>query len=413
MKKIQSIAIWLTATLFALYELFITNGFYGISLALQQQDLNLPAGATGALAAAASLIYAICQIPAGILVSRSSIKFILTLCSILVAVGMAIYCKATGIEGLILGRMIIAVGSSFAFVSVAILISRWLPREKFSWYYGLTQCLGNISVVCANMFLPQIINFVHGWRAMSLILALVGGVIAVLIFIVIKTNPTAIQAIIAEPQNKSSVFSLLKKLVSNQQFWIVNLFAGLMLGTLFSFGANWLIGFQNYFDGNNLSHSALVSSILFLGVAVGNPIVGALSLRFQTRKKFFVYGSLFSSILMGILVFTTLNSSLALVLYFLLGLGLSTTFLCYSVIMEILPNELQGLGVGLCNTVVYFSGALLSIVIGTILHEELSALVGNSANILFEQRVGLALFFFTLSQAFTISLFIRESFKKE
>ena len=95
MKKIQSIAIWLTATLFALYELFITNGFYGISLALQQQDLNLPASATGTLAAAASLIYAICQIPAGILVSRSSIKFILTLCSILVAVGMAIYCKAT------------------------------------------------------------------------------------------------------------------------------------------------------------------------------------------------------------------------------------------------------------------------------------------------------------------------------
>ena len=115
---------------------------------------------------------------------------------------------------------------------------------------------------------------------------------------------------------------------------------------------------------------------------------------------------------MGILVFTTLNSGLALVLYFLLGLGLSTTFLCYSVIMEILPNELQGLGVGLCNTVVYFSGAVLSIVIGTILHEELSALVGNSANILFEQRVGLALFFFTLIQAFTISLFIKESFKK-
>ena len=77
MKKLQSTAIWLTATLFALYELFITNGFYGVSLALQQHDLNLPAGASGTLAAVASLIYAICQIPAGILVSRFSIKFIL------------------------------------------------------------------------------------------------------------------------------------------------------------------------------------------------------------------------------------------------------------------------------------------------------------------------------------------------
>lgn len=412
MKKLQSTAIWLTATLFALYELFITNGFYGVSLALQQHDLNLPAGATGTLAAVASLVYAICQIPAGILVSRFSIKFILTLCSALVALGMAIYFKATGIDGLILGRMVIAVGSSFAFVSVAILISRWLPREKFSLYYGLTQCLGNISVVCANMFLPQIINFVHGWRSMSLILAIAGAIIAVIIFIVIKTNPAAHQATIVESQSNASIFGLLKKLISNQQFWIVNLFAGLMLGTLFNFGANWLIGFQNYFDGNNLPHSALVSSILFLGVAVGNPIVGALSLRFETRKKFFVFGSISSALLMGILVFTTLNSGLALVLYFLLGLGLSTTFLCYSVIMEILPNELQGLGVGLCNTVVYFSGAVLSIVIGTILHEELSALVGNSANILFEQRVGLALFFFTLIQAFTISLFIKESFKK-
>lgn len=412
MKKLQSTAIWLTATLFALYELFITNGFYGVSLSLQQHDLNLPAGAIGTLAAVASLIYAICQIPAGILVSRFSIKFILTGCSVLVALGMAIYFKATSIDGLILGRMVIAVGSSFAFVSVAILISRWLPREKFSLYYGLTQCLGNISVVCANMFLPQIINFVHGWRSMSLILAIAGAIIAVIVFIVIKTNPAAHPATIVEPQSNASIFGLLKKLMSNQQFWIVNLFAGLMLGTLFNFGANWLIGFQNYFDGNNLSHSALVSSILFLGVAVGNPIVGALSLRFETRKKFFVFGSISSALLMGVLVFTTLNSGLALVLYFLLGLGLSTTFLCYSVIMEILPNELQGLGVGLCNTVVYFSGAVLSILIGTILHDELSALVGNSANILFEQRVGLALFFFTLIQAFTISLFIKESFKK-
>ena len=56
--RVTSIAVWLFATLFAVYELFISNGFYGVSLQLQKHDLNLSVNAIGSLAAISSLVYA-------------------------------------------------------------------------------------------------------------------------------------------------------------------------------------------------------------------------------------------------------------------------------------------------------------------------------------------------------------------
>lgn len=108
--RVTSIAVWLFATLFAVYELFISNGFYGVSLQLQQHDLNLSINAIGSLAAISSLVYAVCQIPAGILVGKFSIRIILTLSTILVSIGMLIYSHANGVEQLLMARVIIAIG---------------------------------------------------------------------------------------------------------------------------------------------------------------------------------------------------------------------------------------------------------------------------------------------------------------
>ncbi len=407
--KITPILVWLFATLFAVYELFITNGFYGVSLQFQQHDLNLSVSAVGSLAAISSLAYALCQIPAGILVSRFSIRLILTVSTLLVSTGMAIYSRADNLDALIFSRIIIAIGSAFAFVSIAVLIGRWLNKDKFSLFFGITQCMGNISVVSANMFLPQIINYLHGWKQTSVFLAIIGCILSIAIAFIVKSKPTMQSQINQEKIISPSTLELFKQLAKNKQFWLVTAYAGLLLGTLFNFGANWLIGFQGNYDSNNLAHSALVNSVMFLGVAIGNPAIGALSLKLQTRRKILIAGSLSSLGLLIILVAgPKFNTELALVLYFLFGFSCSCAILSYSVIMEVLPTELQGIGVGVCNTIVYLSGALLSTAIAAIIKGEGAVM----HNILTVDKIAFSLFCVAIACGFAISNTIRESFTK-
>ena len=151
--NLRACLIWLIATVFVVYELFITNGFYAVSLALQQHELSLNSSALGLLASVSFVSYALCQVPAGILVSKYSVKIILSFAATLVGLGMLLYQNVTSLEMLLLARIVVAVGSAFAFVSVALLIGRWFSKDKFPVLFGLTQCSGNISVVAANMFL--------------------------------------------------------------------------------------------------------------------------------------------------------------------------------------------------------------------------------------------------------------------
>jgi Na+/melibiose symporter-like transporter len=284
---------------------------------------------------------------------------------------------------LLLARVVVAVGSAFAFVSTALLIGRWFSKDKFPILFGLTQCSGNISVVAANMFLPKIISLVHGWRYVSWYLSLLGFTLAIGLFLIVKTRPKAMQATSTQvTQSTVSISQLFKILLTNQQFWVVTLFAGLLLGSLFNLGANWDISFQKSFSGNTLSSAALINSIMFLGLAVGNPLMGILSGKLKSRRKLLVIGSLSAAILLGVLLFAPqLNHAAAMVLYF--GFGLC------------------------CSTVVYLSGALMSLVISSVLQIEIKFV----QNILFSDRVALSLFFFAILQAFTISLFIKESYK--
>ncbi len=232
-------------------------------------------------------------------------------------------------------------------------------------------------------------------------------------FVLIKSHPHQEKiSKVNDVVNNVSTITLLKVLLTNHSFWIVTLFAGLLLGTLFNFGANWLIGFQNAFDNNNLAHSALVNSLMFLGVAVGNPIIGALSLYLKSRRKLLIIGSLTGCIVLAILILgPQLSQTTATILYFVFGFSCSTAILSYSVIMEILPNELQGIGIGICNTIVYLIGALLSVVIGYIIHFKAVNMTYFSSN-LYLEKSSLSLFCLSLVCAFILSLFINETFVK-
>ncbi|MEI6057133.1 MAG: MFS transporter [Lentisphaerota bacterium] len=403
--RFQAITIWLVATSFVIYELIVSNGFCSISSDLQTNDLKLSIDSIGLLAAVPCLAYALCQIPAGILVDKYSVKKVLSSAALLVSAGMGIYSFAQSVNVLLISQILISIGSAFAFISTAILVGRWFPKERFSLFFGITECLGNLSVVTANMFLPQLILYAKGWRVASLILAIIGIVVFISILLIVKCRPEGLMQ--HTVSNKPNSFKLFKELAGIKQYWIAVVFAGLFLGTLFNFSANWLISFQDIFDANNLKHSAMVNSLLLLGLTIGNPAFGILSLKLRARRKFLIIGSFLSMILLVILVLgPAIRSDFAIFLYFCFGLSSSSGILVYSVIMDILPPDLEGMGIGICNTVVYVSGAALSLIIAEVIKYESHL----NRDLLTSNKMALSGFFISVAIAFCLSFLIKETF---
>lgn len=405
--RFQAITIWLTATSFVIYELIVSNGFCSVSSDLQTNDLNLSIDSIGLLAAVPCLAYALCQIPAGILVDKYSVKKVLSSAALLVSAGMGIYSFAQSVNILLISQILVSIGSAFAFISTAILVGRWFPKERFSLFFGITECLGNLSVVTANMFLPQLILYAKGWRVASLTLAIIGIAVFIGILLIVKCKPEGQTQKKNTVSNKPNSFELFKQLAGIKQYWIAVVFAGLFLGTLFNFSANWLISFQDIFDANNLKHSAMVNSLLLLGLTIGNPAFGVLSLKLRARRKFLIIGSFLSMILLVILVLgPAIRSDFAIFLYFCFGLSSSSGILVYSVIMDILPPDLEGMGIGICNTVVYVSGAVLSLIIAEVIKYESNL----NRDLLTSNKMALSGFFIAVAVAFFLSFLIKESF---
>ena len=86
---IKSTFIWLAASLFAIYELSITNGFLGIAQQLQQYDHHFHS--LGLWGIAPAIVYAGCQIPAGFIVNKYPVRIVLTLAALVISYGMNIY----------------------------------------------------------------------------------------------------------------------------------------------------------------------------------------------------------------------------------------------------------------------------------------------------------------------------------
>ena len=97
-------------------------------------------------------IYAICQIPAGYILDRYSIKIVLSLACFIVSIGLVCMMNAS-ISALIIGRLLIALGSAFAFLGALKVASVWLPEHLFPIAVGLTNTIGVFGGIFGQIFL--------------------------------------------------------------------------------------------------------------------------------------------------------------------------------------------------------------------------------------------------------------------
>jgi len=322
---------------------------------------NIHAANFGILASLFFWGYSPMQIPCGMLYDRFSARSILTitvLCSALATLGFA-FTDSFVVASLY--RFIMGFMSSFAFVGALVVGATWFRGQYFALYTGLVQFLGCMGAII-GITPVALLTFHLGWRHATLWIAIVGIVLAALMFLVIKDAPNT------NPELKTYPAKAYRKAFTHAQTWWVALFGFAIWSPIVVFAATWGVNYleQTYNLERNIAGNYI--STIWWTIAFGGPIVGWVSKHLRNRRWPMRICALFGFISAMIIIFIPTLSHTEIILTLVgYGIGASALVIAFGLIVDLQPPEAVGAIVGFTNMAVIFGGIVWIPTVGFII----------------------------------------------
>lgn len=245
-------------------------------------------------------------------------------------------------------------------------LSRAIASDLFSGplltkFYSMLSAVNGIFPVISPIIGGYIIKYVE-WQGVFILLALIGFIVSIAIWMGIKETLPFASRISGSPINSIiEMFSLLK----NTKFVKLVIASGLVYGGLFSYISASSFVFQNYFH-MNVANFGFLYAMNGIGIAIGSAIPGLLATRISESQQIrFVLGSTFMTALALISSWFLLNNLLTvtiLVLLMVFQFGMLFT-LTTSVIMNLSLKNSGGISalLGLSQNAI---GGIMSPIVG-------------------------------------------------
>jgi len=410
---VLAIVVWGLSAFFYFYENMLQVAS-SVMVPELMSSFSINAAEVGHLSALYLYGYALMQLPAGLLVDKFGPRRLLTIASLLCAVGAVMFAKADVLLIAQMGRFIMGVGGGFAVVSCLKIATLWMPSRYFALMAGLMVSFGMLGGVFGQAPLALLISDM-GWRQPLEWGGYVGLGLAVLVWFMVHDVPKGH----AESEAHNESIGMLKGLylvAKNPQAWIASLFAGLMFVPTLGFGALWGVPYLVERLSMNSAEAGFVCSMIFIGWVVGGPFFGWLSAVMGRRIRPMVIstiGTLLS--VLGILYVPMHSSVLIGIGFFLLGVFSAGFVLAFSVVREISLPILGGTAVGFINVWNTVCGAAAQPLLGHLLDMQTSGAVNAQGSPVFElQAYETALVSLPICIVIALSLlpFLKETFCK-
>lgn len=356
--------IWGCAGLFYLYEM-ILRASPSVMTSDLMHDFSVASTALGVLSSFYYYAYVVLQIPCGLIVDKLGTRKVVTFSALLCVLGSILFGVSESLPLAQFGRLLIGAGSACAFISCLKIGADWFLPTQFALVAGLTNMMGTLGGMFSGPPFAFLVNG-YGWRHAMFIGALIGVVIAVLSWLAIRERPNP------RPQDhKISSNTMLHQLIlvaKSPQNWIFGIFGGLMYVPISAFCELWAVPFLMQKYNVNNETAAMASVMLYLGVALGSPIVVKISDHVQSRLKVMALSALLATVIFLIIVFAP-NMPLAGMfgLLLLAGIANSGQILSFACVKESVPNHLSGTAAGFTNALVMLSGIIFQPLLGMLL----------------------------------------------
>jgi len=298
------------------------------------RDFQLTGAGLGNLTACFLYSYLLMQIPAGIIFDRYKPRVVIATAICLAAVFTEIFALTDSTFIACLSRAGMGLVTAFAFIAYLKMISIWAPPKHFALMAGFAMTIAMIGAINGQAPLAVLVEQV-GWRHALMCIALLGFVLALLSWFIIQDKNNSTDP--AQNSTNKSFISQVLIIIKNKQNWILGLFCGCAFAPVSAFGGLWGVPFLQEAYHLTRTEAAQNISLIFIGFALGCPLLGWISDRLNSRITVMSIGMLIAFLCLSSVIYlyqflTPLKVSLLL---FAFGFSVSALMMCFVVAIEI------------------------------------------------------------------------------
>ena len=325
---------------------------------------HISATTFGGLSAFYYFAYSPMQLPVGMLMDRYGPWRLLTLACLCCTLGSWMFMDTVSLTVASSGRFLVGFGSSFAFVGVLSLTLHWLPRRYFSLVAGLITTLAMLGLVYGEVRITNIAASM-GWMHVLYLTIVIGAILSAIILLIVRDGP---QGFVTHKNPLPEFFSNVLRVLVLPQVCIIGFVGACLYTSLSVFGELWG---KNYLElAHHLTKAEAAQSIsaMFMGWAVGAPIVGYLSDRSGRRVLPLVVGALMALFcITAVLYYPGLSYTALNILLFFYGVFSATEIIVFIMGKENSGAQLSGTAFAAINMIVTLGGVVFQPLVGKLL----------------------------------------------
>lgn len=355
---------WLTVAFFVIFKMTTQTNYAVISSHIAA-DFGLSLGEIGVLGSIYILGFALMTIPAGAMLDFYNPRYVLTLSVLTVSLGAVIFATAPNWWSVCLGQFIMGIGGAFGYPALGFFTRHVFGVRKFTFMMAMAGVIGATFSTLTQGGVASLLNS-YDWRSITIALAAFGIGLAVLMVFVIgdesrdgsKSLPTFIKALVRD----------LKIVAVVPRLWGSALMGGVGFSAYMAFGVVW--GVQLLMEqGYEATTAGHISSLMWLGGAIGAPCIAILNSRLDSYKIPAVAFSLGAAICIAALCFSnsaypTYTSTLVLLTGFFGG---GATVLGFGYGMQLCQIYLAGTVTAFVNFLLFVVSGVMMIVPGELI----------------------------------------------
>ncbi|MDN7121801.1 MFS transporter [Nocardioides sp. ChNu-153] len=314
------------------------------------------------------LVYAVMQVPVGVLVDRFGSRQVLLCGLVVLTCAQAGFAFAETYAVALLARVFVGVGDALVFICVLRLVSSWFPLRQVPLMSQLTGTLGQLGAVVAAVPMTLALG-AFGWTRTYLGAAAVGIVLLVALLVLVHDTPTrrSLRGPALSPRDTlTGLREAWRHPGTRLGMWMhfMTPFSANALGTL------WGYPFFVQGEGQDEAVAGLLLTLMVVAVMTAGPVLGWLVGAFPYHRSTMAIGIVSAMVVMWAVVLAWPGDAPLAVLVLLVvvvGVGGPASMIGFDVARTSNPLERLASATGLVNQGGFYATLLLVVGIGLVL----------------------------------------------
>ncbi len=364
---IRKYTVLLLGSSFYLYEFFIR-----VSPSAMTQNLMahfaVSAGQMSIMSAAFFCAYMPMQVVAGLLGDRFGPRKLLTAAAALCGIMTVLFVLSPHLWVAGVARFCMGLTASCAYIAPMILASHWFDKHFFPMIGGSIQLLGSFGGYLAGAPLVTAMAS-HSWTHILVGVGALGLVLSGLIYTFVQDQPNG-GDVTQKPSSLgvSQEWQRLKKVCRVPATWTIAFTGFAFWAPMSVFAELWGPSFLARSECISLLQASQQMKWLWLGVALGGPLLGWISHRLQSCRIPMLYAFLACLLTTVWLVYGTHHQLIWVDLsLFVFGFSCAGQCLTFGLVRQLHANTALGTAIGLNNMAVILGGITFQPLAGWIL----------------------------------------------